>query len=328
MGILPHVDVEEALKASLSVDIPFWPQLPKISFFEDMYVQAMEHFPGAVIDADSRRIWVDTAQFMDDVPVFLENEDDDGYFALSRQYSKGYHTFLDRELECFGAIHGQVISPISLTLKIMDESGRPIVYNDELRSFAYSFIQRKVNVQYEALRKRNGGAFVWLDDPGLEFVFSGLCGYEAMRAKQELAAFFEGVKGPRGIHLCGRPDWDFLLSLNIEVLSFNAFAFGETFVAYDKVVDFLDAGNTISWGIVPTACEDFSAGMLDHLVQRLEGMWRHLEQKGCPLDRIVRQSLIAPATCNLVNVDGTATVEGAFTLLNTMSSYLKDKYLS
>ena len=77
MGILPHVDVEEALKASLSVDIPFWPQLPKISFFEDMYVQAMEHFPGAVIDADSRRIWVDTAQFMDDVPVFLENEDDD-----------------------------------------------------------------------------------------------------------------------------------------------------------------------------------------------------------------------------------------------------------
>ena len=50
MGIMPHEDVDRALDLALSLDIPFWPQLPKLSYYEDMYVQAMEHFPGAVID--------------------------------------------------------------------------------------------------------------------------------------------------------------------------------------------------------------------------------------------------------------------------------------
>ena len=46
MGIMPHEDVDRALDLALSVDIPFWPQLPRVSYYEDMYVQAMEHFPG------------------------------------------------------------------------------------------------------------------------------------------------------------------------------------------------------------------------------------------------------------------------------------------
>jgi hypothetical protein len=30
--------VERALKAALSLDVPFWPQLPMRSYYEDMYV--------------------------------------------------------------------------------------------------------------------------------------------------------------------------------------------------------------------------------------------------------------------------------------------------
>ena len=45
MAILPHDDVEAALQLALSLDIPFWPQLPHVSYYEDMYVQAMEYFP-------------------------------------------------------------------------------------------------------------------------------------------------------------------------------------------------------------------------------------------------------------------------------------------
>ena len=46
MGILPHTDIERAIETALSLDIPFWPQLPKVSYYEDMYVQALDHFPG------------------------------------------------------------------------------------------------------------------------------------------------------------------------------------------------------------------------------------------------------------------------------------------
>jgi hypothetical protein len=40
MAVMPHTDVQRALDAALSLDIPFWPQLPNYSYYEDMYVQA------------------------------------------------------------------------------------------------------------------------------------------------------------------------------------------------------------------------------------------------------------------------------------------------
>ena len=56
MAVMPHTDVERALKMALSLDVPFWPQLPHYSYFEDMYVQAAEHFPGMVVDMYKRTL--------------------------------------------------------------------------------------------------------------------------------------------------------------------------------------------------------------------------------------------------------------------------------
>ena len=44
MAIMPHTDVDRALNTALSLDVPFWPQLPNYSYYEDMYVQASEQF--------------------------------------------------------------------------------------------------------------------------------------------------------------------------------------------------------------------------------------------------------------------------------------------
>jgi hypothetical protein len=326
MGIMPHADVVEALRLAFTMDIPFWPQLPRLSFYEDMYVQAMEAFPGVVIDNEHTRIFVDSKRFMEEIPEYLEREGDPVTFRLSERFSSVYRSFLAQEIGGYRSIRGQVISPVSLTLKVVDENDMPIVYNDEMRCLAFSFIQKKVNVQYQELSDRNRRAFVWVDDPGLEFVFSAMCGYDNVKAKSELSAFFEGVQGPRGLHLCGRPDWDFLLSLNLEILSLNAFAFGDTFVTYDRLVDFMNEGNIISWGIVPTYYEEFSMEDVSSLAGRLEAMWGVLERKGVPLITIVRNSLLAPATCNLLNPDKTVTVERSFVLLKELSLYLKDKY--
>ena len=56
MAVMPHTDVTAALEAALSMDIPFWPQLPRLSYYEDMYVQASEHFPGMVLDMDGQTL--------------------------------------------------------------------------------------------------------------------------------------------------------------------------------------------------------------------------------------------------------------------------------
>ncbi len=63
MGIMPHTDVERALDLALSLDIPFWPQLPNISFYEDMYAQTSENFPGIITNPADKRISFDTTRF-------------------------------------------------------------------------------------------------------------------------------------------------------------------------------------------------------------------------------------------------------------------------
>jgi hypothetical protein len=325
MGILPHRDVASAMALALSVDIPFWPQLPRLDFREDMYIQAMEGFPGAVFDEEGGRVFVSTERFMEEVPGYLEMEGT-GYWIAGESFLEVYRSFLDRELSGFKAIHGQIISPVSLALKIVDENGRPIVYNDDIRSIVFSFIQGKLNRQYRGLAGRNEHAFVWIDDPGLEFIFNALCGYDAVKAREELGRFFDGVQGPRGLHLCGRPDWDFLLTMNIEVLSLNAYAHGDTFVSYDRVGRFLEEGNIISWGIVPTYYEELPAETVRGLADRLERMWAILEKRGVSKETIVRNSLLAPATCNLLNPDGAVTADSAFRLLAELSAYLKERY--
>ena len=56
MSILPHTSVEQALELVLSLDIPFWPQLPNVSFYEDMYAQSSYDFPGVIINPDNGKI--------------------------------------------------------------------------------------------------------------------------------------------------------------------------------------------------------------------------------------------------------------------------------
>ena len=54
MAVMPHTDIDRAMDAALSLDVPFWPQLPNVSYYEDMYVQAAEHFPGILLDMEKR----------------------------------------------------------------------------------------------------------------------------------------------------------------------------------------------------------------------------------------------------------------------------------
>jgi len=326
MGIMPHTDVEKALEVALSLDIPFWPQLPKVSYFEDMYVQALENFPGVRIDILNQKILFDLSRFYEELPSYFERADDPRTFELTREYSLVYHRFLEKDLSRYPAIRGQMISPISLGLKIVDQDQRSIIYHDEVREVLFDFIQTKVNRQCQELRKKNPNAFVWIDDPGLGLIFTAFSGYNEFQAKSDLDRFLEGVEGLKGVHLCAKPDWDFLLKSKLEILSFDSFNCGAMIINYPSLIEFLDKGGMISWGIVPTYTEILEQETIDSLEERLETFWEDLSQKGVDRERLLRQSLLAPATCNLMNPDKEKTVEMAFEILKDLSKRMREKY--
>jgi len=326
MGIMPHTDIERALEVAMSLDIPFWPQLPKVSYFEDMYVQALEHFPGVTIDTVQQKILFDLSRFYEELPSYFEKADDPQTFRLTSEFSLVYHRFLEKDLSGYAAIRGQMISPISLGLKVVDQNQKPIIYHDEVREVLFDFIQKKVNQQYRELREKNLHAFVWVDDPGLGLIFTAFSGYNEGQAKGDLDRFLGGLEGPKGVHLCAKPDWDFLLKSKIDILSFDSFNWGAVIVNYQSLKDFLDRGGIVSWGIVPTYTELLERETSDSLIGLLETFWEKLCQKGVEQERLLRQSLLAPATCNLMNQDKERTVEKAFELLIEISRRIREKY--
>ncbi|MDD5500610.1 MAG: hypothetical protein PHH57_02865 [Candidatus Omnitrophica bacterium] len=349
MGIMPHTNVDTALKLALSLDIPYWPQLPNISYYEDMYAQTSENFPGISINTDEEKISFDTSAFEEEMVNYSQKMAESETFALSQQYSDVYHSFLAKDLSKYPAIRGQVTGPVSFGFRVMDENLRPLIYNEEARALLFDFIQRKVNTQYHQLKDKNQNVFVWVDEPGLGWVFSGLSGYSDTQTRQDYRNFWDGLDGPSGLHLCASVNLPYLLELGADILSFDAYQIELMPKGYTgAVADYITNGGIISWGIVPTDSENLSQHTPETLATLLLGYWELVsDNTGVPVKKIAQQSLLAPARCCLKNIGKVGAsddkleskmretasltteeqlVEKAFEYLRRLSGILRDKF--
>ena len=345
MGIMPHRDIARALELVLNLDIPFWPQLPNVSLYEDMYVQASQNFPGIDIDFDKEKLVFNTARFEQELDDYFEKMELSETFTLTVEYSRVFHDFLSRDLQGYKAVRGQITGPVSFGFKVLDEELKPLIYNDAARSILFDFIQNKVNVQYQELRERNPNAFVWLDEPGLGYAFSGFSGYNDQQAKEDYHNFVQGLEGPKGLHLCADVNLPYLLELGVEILSFDAYQIGFMPKEYaSSVANFIESGGIISWGIVPTVSTVLAIQTPETLAVMLSEYWEVISQNtSLSLQRIAEQALVAPARCCLRDIgqDNTADkkteqcqgpsieevlVEKAFGFLPEISQILRDKY--
>jgi hypothetical protein len=326
MAVMPHTDVERAIEMALSLDVPFWPQLPNYSYYEDMYVQAAEHFPGILLDLEKRTLRFSLEKFINELEETMAHFDEPQYFDISETYSVVYHRFMSMELADRAAIRGQMEGPISFGFNILDQDERPILFDDTVRPFMLEFLAKRINVQLERLKMINENAFMFIDEPGLQFLFSAMAGYGDVKAKADLDVFFSMLNSPRGIHLCGNPDWDFLLGLDLDILSMDIYTNAEIFSSYaTSIKRFIDKGGVLVWGIVPTGMEFYEKENIGSLIAQLENVWQTLGKKGIDIDHMLTRSLLSPATCCLVNPDKEKTVEKAFERINDLSAILKEK---
>jgi hypothetical protein len=310
-----------------------------------MYVQASQNFPGIAIDFDKGRLSFDTSRFEQELDGYFVEMDVPETFVLTAQYSAVFHKFLSEDLQGYRAIRGQNIGPVSFGFKVLDENLKPIIHNDEARTILFDFIQKKANIQYSELRERNPNAFVWLDEPGLGYVFSGLSGYNEQQAKEDYHNFVVGLEGSKGLHLCAEVNLPYLLELGVEILSFDAYQIGFMPKEYaGSVAEFIKKGGIISWGIVPTASTVLATQTPETLARTLSDYWNVVsENTGLSLNQIARQALVAPARCCLSDIEQSSTtdkkagecqvanseertVEKAFAFLPELSRILRVKY--
>jgi hypothetical protein len=266
-------------------------------------------------------------KFVEEYEESLSHDEETDYFDVSEAYSAVYHRFLALDLKDRPAIRGQLEGPVSFGFNVLDQDERPILFDDTVRPFMFEFMAKRINVQLEKLKQKNENAFMFIDEPGMQFIFSALSGYGEQKAKEDLDLFFSMIERPRGIHLCGNPDWDFLLGLDMDILSLDAYSNAEIVASSaPSVKKFLNRGGVLVWGMVPTGFETFEKENLDLLAFRLNTIWKALGKKGVDMDQLVRQSLLSPATCCLVNPDKGKTVLQAFQLTRKLSSNLRSHY--
>ncbi len=314
---------------ALSLDVPFWPQLPHYSYHEDMYVQASENFPGIILDTIRRKLSFSIDRFIAEFESALARFDQPSFFDVSETYSVVYPRFLALDLSNRVAIRGQMEGPVSFGFNVLDQNDRPILFDDTIRPFLFEFMAKRVNAQLDRLKGKNQNAFMFVDEPGLQFIFSALSGYADIQARDDLNRFFAMIDRPRGIHLCGNPDWDFLFNLDLDVLSVDAYTNAEILSNYaNSIQRFLQRDGILVWGLVPTNQEPFAEESVDSLIRHLEGIWSKLESQGLDRHLLIARSMLSPATCCLVNPDGTQTVDSAFETVKRVSKQLRDKYQS
>jgi len=324
-GSLPHQEVDVACRLVLdTLDIPAWPQLPRRSFLENMYVQFSERFPGIVVTDE--QIYVDRDRDLDDeleqlYVAYLMNDLD--FASVSPDHAAGLYHCLHTGLPAT-LVKGQVTGPVSWGLMVADQQRKPILYDDVLAEAAGKHLRLKASWMEQQLLGIADQTIIFLDEPYMSSFGSAFLSLSQREVVDLLEEVFAGIEGLKGVHCCGNTDWSLLLSTSMDILSFDAYEYPETLTPYtDQLGEFLDRGGIIGWGIVPASDEALDE-TVDSLVERFHSAFGLLEAKGIHQDDLLASALIMPSCgCGSLAV---ATADRVLELTSAVSNTLQERY--
>jgi hypothetical protein len=351
IGSVPYTDPAEACARVLRYlkDIPAWPQLPRRSFAENMYVQFSQGFPGITVNQD--RIFVDRnrdlfPELEQVYAAYLEN--DISRFPITSDHAAGLYQLLSNVDLPVRAVKGHIIGPVSWGMTVCDNDGRAIAYDEVLADASAKLLKLKAAWMENELKQINKNTIIFVDEPYLHSIGSAFFALSKEKVVSLIQEVFSGIQGIKGIHCCGQSDWSVILSTGLDILSFDAYNYGSTLALYPgEVKSFLGKGRAIAWGIIPNDEAVLRKESVASLVDRLEETMASLTRKGMevPFKQVAAQSLVTPScgleglsfkelvaqslvtpSCGLAGLT-TDGFELALELLNAVSNKMRSKWI-
>jgi hypothetical protein len=308
IGSVPFTDAKEAVSLILAhlPQLPFWPQMVRVGFGEEMTPQAARGLPALKVDATARTVQVDPdmdrelalAQFYEAIlagdlaPFALDEKEAQGFFALLQAVDSGGITG--------PALKGQLSGPVTFAGVIKDAAGKPILYDRELVQAVSEGLGRKAAWQARNFRELGKEAVIFLDEPFLTGFGSAYLPISRDEVVEILSQTLEAARsaGPLtlGIHCCGNTDWSLLLATSVDILNFDSYGFFDSLRLYGEALQkFLARGGWLAWGLVPTG-EEFSRETPDSLWGRFQAQVQQLaEDQKTGAKEILSQALLTPA---------------------------------
>ncbi|MGB9791736.1 MAG: hypothetical protein ACPLTR_04070 [Thermacetogeniaceae bacterium] len=318
IGSLPHCDPEEAVALVMKYlkKAPHWPQLPRLSereyfvhqflnFLVELGLLQITKGTKAYLASDNPRWPECLARFYE---VYLSFAEGDDSFLEDLAFPSGAATGFERFVQFLGEkgigeaqfLKGQIVGLLSAGFQVTDPEGRPAYYDHQLRDVLLKQLSMQAAWQVKTLSRFGLPVVVFLDDPVIDS-----CGRydrivvskdEVISEISEFAGFVRSHGGIAGVHSCADLDWSILLEADIDVLSFDAYQFAESFVLFSGLLQkFLSRGGIVAWGIVPTSRDALNSEDTSSLLDRAKSIIRKLIAKGVEPQLLKRQSLITPS---------------------------------
>jgi methionine synthase II (cobalamin-independent) len=274
-----------------------------------------------VVDRAQERLSADTSlDLSSDLEQFYVRylAEDIEHFRISEDHASGFYTFVAALKKnglppraCF--LKGHCTGPLTFGITVKNEAGRDVAYDETLFDAVTKGLAMKAAWQVKVLKQFGLPVIIFIDDPAMYALSSGLYALSAVMVMGKLNEIFAMVHeegGIAGIHCCGNADWPQLFGTTADIVSFDAFGYMDKVQLYpSQIGKFLERGGALAWGIVPTV--DFiGTETVKALVAKLEDGITRLEASGIPRQLILRQSIITPS-CGL----GSLTMEHAEAIL-------------
>jgi hypothetical protein len=313
IGSLPLLDHAEATELifEYTPQIPLWPQLPAYKE-EGMILQYVSGMPGLTrvngkiyIDTDGTAFETELLAFYEEYLLVAEGGTSlsDSRFRLSPEVAKGFYTFLaaaGQGRKDLIALKGQTTGPITFCTGLVDQAGRAIFYNDQLRDAAVKHLAMKARWQTQKMAEIGSRPIMFFDEPGLAGL--GSSAFITITNDEIIACFgevFEAVRaenGLTGVHVCANTEWPVLFDSGVDIVSYDAYSFFDKLILYsDHLVRFIARGGILATGIVPTAPEFIDQETVDSLVDKWFEQSRRLQAIGIDADAVYQQTLITPS---------------------------------
>lgn len=337
VGSLPHQDLTRAVNLITDIlpDTPFWPQLPKYSPLENMITQVSPGLPFLNVDEEKGTIFFaherQIASELEKVyRAYLEK--DNSAYSLPSRYIAGLEEMI-KHLQTSSAplkfFKGQMAGPITLGLAAKDKEGRDLVHNEVIFDALYKALILRGCWLIQRMKEVKARIIFFLDEPalaGLGSAFFTISPEVIRRTWAEVIAAWQAQGALVGIHCCGNTDWSLLLESKADIINFDAWSFWERLALYlDSLIDFLERGGILAWGIVPTA-EFSGTETWEIIMTRLEREMGELVQKGLNKKKLYEQSLLTPS-CGMGLMEE-KNAEKALGLLGELSKQMRRKYVA
>jgi len=343
IGSLPLDNHAEALELIFAHTpaLPLWPQLPGRPQ-ERMLRQFTEGFAG-LVERDGKTFFdTEAPTFQDELLGFFEaylavteaGEDLlNSRFRITYDYAPGLYQLVEKAagMESVRAVKGQTTGPFTLLVGLYDQHQRLSYYDETLREMIVKGTALKAAWQTAFLRKTGKPVILFLDEPALAGLgsssFISIDKGDIAQHLNEVISAVHKSGGLVGIHVCANTDWNMLLSLELDIINFDAHGFFDKFItSRDNVMRFIERGGIIAWGGIPTANpETIAKEDCNSLVEMLEQHMQQLLTPHLTMKDLLRRVLITPS-CGTGSLP-IGSARKVLELCRCVSNTLRNRYL-